>query len=63
MKVATIALFLAVMLSMPVAAHERVIDMLKDAAVNHDLEKVNRQFEALVKKSDASAQAGLDRRF
>jgi len=39
-KAVSIALFVTVVLATPVAAHDCAIDMLKDAAVNHDLEQV-----------------------
>jgi hypothetical protein len=34
--------------------------MLKDAAVNHDLEQVKRQCKALVQKIDTTARAQLE---
>jgi hypothetical protein len=56
MKIPAIALLLAVMLTAPAAAHQRGFTMLKDAAVNHDLEKAKRQFEKLVKIDDVSTR-------
>jgi hypothetical protein len=38
----------------------RTSDMLKDAAVNHDLERVRLRFKALVQKIDTIARAQLD---
>jgi multisubunit Na+/H+ antiporter MnhG subunit len=57
MKTSAIALLVAVMLAAPVAAHQRGFTMLKDAAVNHDLEKAKRQFDNLVKIDDVSTRA------
>jgi hypothetical protein len=57
MKISAIAWLLTVAIAAPVAAHERGSDMLKDAAVNHDLEKAKRQFEKLVRKDDAAERA------
>ena len=61
MKIPTIALLLTVAIAAPGAAHERGSDMLKDTAVNHDLEKAKREFEKLVRKDDASARALQER--
>ena len=61
MIVSAIALLLTVAIAAPVAAHERGSDMLKDAAVNHDLEKAKREFEKLVRKSDVSERAPQER--
>jgi hypothetical protein len=61
MKTSAIALLVAVMLAAPVAAHQRGFTMLKDAAVNHDIEKAKRQFDKLVKQDDASTRTRQDR--
>jgi hypothetical protein len=61
MKTSAIALLLAVMLAAPAAAHQRGFKMLKEAAVNHDLEKAKRQFEKVVKIDDGSTRTRQDR--
>ena len=60
MKAVSIALFVTVVLATPVAAHDCAIDMLKDAAVNHDLEQVTRRFKALVQKIETTARAQFE---
>jgi hypothetical protein len=61
MKISATALLLTVAIAAPVAAHGRGSTMLKDAAVNHDLEKAKRQFEKLVRKDDAVVRALQER--
>ena len=57
MKTTAIILFLTVVMAVPAAAHQEAATMLRDAAVNHDLVKIRRQFEKPVEKSENSAQA------
>jgi hypothetical protein len=61
MKISTIAIVLTVAMLAPAAAHERGAAMLKDAAVNHDLEKAKRQLEKALGKSGVLARAPQDR--
>ena len=57
MKTVTIALLATLVLAAPVAAHRNGNDMLKDAVVNHDLEKVKRQFKMIVQQDGAGNTA------
>ena len=57
MKTVSTALFLTVVLAAPAAAHRNGDAMLKDAAVNHDLEKAKRQFRMIVQQDEAGNTA------
>lgn len=61
MKTIAAALLLVIGLAASAAAHDRGYDMLKQAAVNHDLVKMKRQFKLLVRQNEPVPRAVLER--
>jgi hypothetical protein len=61
MKTSATALLLTIMLAAPAAAHSRGFNMLKETAVSHDLVKMKRQFEQLVRQDEPFPKELRDR--